>query len=84
MSKQVDSQEPHREVQISENLKIRWTASEMTFIQMSPHADDPECSFSIASSDGMEVAKFIVLLLPIGQRLKVAAALTTSVANAIG
>ena len=82
--KQVEGQEPARELQISENLKIRVTAKQLTFIQMSPDTDDPEASFSINSEDGMEVAKFIVLLLPIGQRLKVAAALTTSVAKAIG
>lgn len=74
--------EPYREVQISDVLKLKAYGDRMIF--MDTNELSPGSMFEISSADGMEVAKFIVHLLPIGQRLKVAASLTTSVAQAIG
>ena len=83
--KEPEDGEAYREMEISDALTLRVYADRM--ILDMPDPDEPTTFIPVAtisSVDGMELAKFIVHLLPIGQRLKVAASLTTGVANAIG
>lgn len=84
IQKAPEAQELYQETTVSDTLKIRAYSNRLVFTRLHPDTGKKLTSFEMTATDGAEVGRFLVQLLPLGKQLKIAATLTAAVANAIG